>query len=423
MRFPKIAYSLFMILFSTSCGVFKDSSSGNSRKISSLEIEQEFSAEAIDEKLNQIFIYYLIGQRELDKFDKKIPGLEIEEIYADPSYLKLQTIRSKAEEIEEELVELHVQVNKIYQKPRTLLITKIKSFSSYSSLHAQFMENISSKLFQGTENRPKNFKINSKKEISSYLKSVRESSLFQVLDNNIEHLSFMLETAKTNVEKKIYPSSASAGNITGNEFPSKVWSLTFDDGPRKETSSLILKELKKRNMKATFFQLTKQVKKDPDFAKEIHANEMEIASHSYTHPELTKVTSSDLEYEITQATSELKSILNTEIHFFRLPYGAGISNTGIREKIAGENLIHAFWNIDTLDWMAQSPEKIIERTVQLMKKTRKDAGIILFHDIHQRTTLAAPVIMDLLLQENRRVCTLHEIVSQMNEGTETVCAK
>ncbi len=410
-----------------SCGLFKTSTSGNIRNISSIEVEQEFSPQVIEEKLHHLFIYYLIAQRELDQFDKKITDSKIEEIYSQSEYLKLQTIRTQVEEIENHLLELHDQVSKTHknsnQKSGTLLNIKVKEFSEHSSLHALFMENISNRLFEANGNKKLNFKMKSRREISKYIKSVEESSLYQVLDKNIEHLSFMLEGSRSADDKKFYPSSASAGNITGNEFPSKVWSLTFDDGPKRQTSEIIVNELKKRNLKATFFQLTQQVKKDPEMAKEIHDSGMEIASHSYTHPQLTKVSSSELDFEIGVASAELKSIVNADIHFFRLPYGAGVSNPTIREKVAGENLIHVFWNIDTLDWMAQEPEKIVERTIQLMKKTQRDSGIILFHDIHRRTTLAAPVIMDLLLQENRRVCTLHEIVSQMNEGNETVCAK
>jgi hypothetical protein len=71
--------------------------------------------------------------------------------------------------------------------------------------------------------------------------------------------------------------------------------------------------------------------------------------------------------------------------------------------------------------MQQEPQKIVNRTLSLMKKTERDQGVILFHDIHQRTALATPQIMDYLKQGQRRACTLSEIVNQMNAGSETVC--
>jgi peptidoglycan-N-acetylglucosamine deacetylase len=106
-----------------------------------------------------------------------------------------------------------------------------------------------------------------------------------------------------------------------------------------------------------------------------------------------------------------------------LPYGAGASVTHIREKISETGLIHAGHNVDGLDWMPQSPERIALRTIKLMRKTSKDSGIILLHDVHDRTALALPRILDYLKENNRRTCTLDQIVGDMNKAVTTVCSK
>lgn len=175
-------------------------------------------------------------------------------------------------------------------------------------------------------------------------------------------------------------------------------------------------------MKASFFQLTSKAKENGSVAAEIRNAGMEIAGHSYTHPQMTKLGAAGWEKEITTATTELGKIHGRKIRFFRLPYGAGVSNSGIRQVIARNGLIHAFWSVDTLDWMAQTPDKIVDRTITMMKKSSRDSGMILFHDIHQRTAIAAPQVMDYLNKENRRVCLLGDIVDQMNSGKE-VCPK
>jgi peptidoglycan-N-acetylglucosamine deacetylase len=228
------------------------------------------------------------------------------------------------------------------------------------------------------------------------LKGLESSKEFSVYEKNIEHLSHMLDIKYEGEAKKFYPTNGKQGNIFGNEFPAKVWSLTFDDGPGKSTTARILKALTDRDLKATFFQLTKKVHDLPEMAHELRKAGMEMASHSYTHPQLTKVGALALEKEITQAVSELRSFHGTEIKFYRLPYGAGVHTKHIRDKITENKLIHVFWNIDTLDWMPQEPSKIVERTLSLMKRTPKDAGVLLFHDIHERTARAMPEIMDYL---------------------------
>ncbi|MFA7614634.1 MAG: polysaccharide deacetylase family protein, partial [Candidatus Caldatribacteriota bacterium] len=237
------------------------------------------------------------------------------------------------------------------------------------------------------------------------------------------HIAHTLDT-KNVKSKRFEPSTTRTGNITGNEFPAKVWSLTFDDGPGRKTTQSILADLKKRKMKASFFQLTQKAQENQSVAKELRAAGMEIALHSYSHKQLTKVNNTVLEKEITTALKDLKKIHdNIDIHFFRLPYGAGVNTTHIRQKIAENKLIHVFWNVDTLDWMAQPTADIVKRTVELMKKTKNDAGVILFHDIHQRTADASPQIMDYLQKDGRRVCTLKTIVDDINAGAAKVCSK
>lgn len=216
--------------------------------------------------------------------------------------------------------------------------------------------------------------------------------------------------------KLFFPSTTKAGNIIGTEFPRKVWSLTYDDGPGNSTTRKILTHLEVHGLKATFFQLTRNVKALPSIAKDIMNNGMEIASHSYTHGQLTKLSTEQRDREIRVASQELGQLSNRTIKFFRLPYGAGVSNTDIRQRIANAGMIHVFWNVDTLDWMAQDPADIVARTIKQMAASKNDAGVILFHDIHDRTVIASEQIMRHLKKDSRRVCLLEEIVEAMNRG-------
>lgn len=219
------------------------------------------------------------------------------------------------------------------------------------------------------------------------------------------------------VSPRFFPSPERAGNIVGTEFPAKVWSLTFDDGPGADTSKKVLANLESHGLKATFFQLTSKAKELPSVTKAIREAGMELASHSYTHRQTPKLSLEQRDWEIQTAATELGDIHQSPMKFYRLPYGAGVSNSDIRTRIAKANLIHVFWSVDTLDWMAQAPSEIVERTVKQMKASRQDAGVILFHDIHERTVIASEEIMRYLKQDSRRVCTLDEIVSAVNRGS------
>lgn len=382
-----------------------------------------FSAE-MDEKLISLHTYYLIGQKNLQALDSG----NHQQLLDSPHYLNLLAVKSQVEEIEDEIKLIYRAITKSKKKKdinRAWMVrAKILEFADKSQLRHLSMENLSQKLNLKLHDNNYSNLIAMKELQAEYesLESINPKE-FQVSEQNIEHLSHLMDVKVSSLSGRFFPSETEKGNITGYEFPSKVWALTFDDGPAPKTSSEILGHLKEKNLKATFFQLNEQVLSNKDIARDIKNAGMDMASHSWTHKQLTKEGDLALEKEISEAAKELKNFHKVELKFFRLPYGAGVSNTRIRQKIADNNLIHVFWSVDTLDWMPQPYEKIVERTKNQMKKSKKDAGIILFHDIHERTVKASAEIMDYLNQDSRRVCTLNTIVTQMNEGAETVCPK
>jgi peptidoglycan/xylan/chitin deacetylase (PgdA/CDA1 family) len=253
------------------------------------------------------------------------------------------------------------------------------------------------------------------------LEKNKSNAEWQMAKRNYEHRAQEMRSnlraafsAKNN--KAFFPSTTKAGNIIGTEFPEKVWSLTFDDGPGAQTSRKILAHLARHNLPATFFQLTKNAKAIPAITKEIREAGMEIAAHSYSHQQTPKLSQEQRDHEIRVAALDLGELHGRTIKFYRLPYGAGVSTPDIRERIATANMIHVFWSVDTLDWMAQDPSEIVARTIKQIKSSKNDAGVILFHDIHERTVVASEKVMQYLKEDSRRVCKLEEIVEAMNKG-------
>ncbi len=392
-----------------------------------LAVDELSFAESLEEKLSSLHSYYVLGQKNLRDFDRLLEETPMKDVYRSKAYLNLLAVRTQVDLIEHELLQtwfkLKARAGRSDQTKLKTLEEKIAAFERRSALAAMSMENLRGHMGDQVDLKEKKlrFKDVSAEEVEAELKELQGHRSFQVFETNVEHLSYMLENGELGMDKHFYPSDEASGNITGNEFPAKVWSLTFDDGPGRSTSRVILRTLQEKKLRATFFQLASQVKNYPAQAKEIRRAGMEIGAHSYSHLQLTKVGSTILDREITEATRVIEKLHGVDVEFYRLPYGAGVSVPHIRQKIAANKLVHVYWNVDSLDWMAQSPERIIKRTKGLMQKTSRDAGVILFHDIHVRTTLAAAAVMDYLKQDGRRSCTLKEIVSQMNQGASKVC--
>ncbi|MCT4641799.1 MAG: polysaccharide deacetylase family protein [Bacteriovoracaceae bacterium] len=245
-------------------------------------------------------------------------------------------------------------------------------------------------------------------------------------DPNIKNEKYLIEIEDASEYNKVvrqinrnedifvYPSITRAGNVTGNTFPQNVWSLTFDDGPRGDRTKAIVDNLYERGLKATFFMLTREVKKYLATAQYVKDAKMEIALHSYTHKSLANPSSARLKYEITQAKIDLEKILDVKLDIFRLPYGAGLRNSSTREVIADNKLIHIFWNIDTLDWKDKDSNSVFNRVKKQMKKTPNHSGVILFHDIQAPTVKTSEMVMDYLVEKNQTICTIGEVISYLN---------
>lgn len=74
--------------------------------------------------------------------------------------------------------------------------------------------------------------------------------------------------------------------------------MTFDDGPNPKTTHQLLRLLKKRGIKVTFFVLGKNAEKYPDTIAWAYNDGHEIGSHSRSHPDLRKVSQQGLVQQV-----------------------------------------------------------------------------------------------------------------------------
>lgn len=432
-----------------------------SRKIASneeIEISSRFqSLDEVHEAYNDVLTLYSFAYEDLEQFDQSLESNQYT-LFENPHYHKLIAARIKIEEINEALdvfIRLHFTQaldTNLPMEIRRESIERLRWVASFShqdlnvlyryiyseelnKFSQDFLIELGKKssdplmkelddfyvsLYQKYSVKAPNFK-GMKKSLKENFKKYSKSKKWENHYRSIEVLGqeLKLEFAK-NIKNlnnpRFYPTAERAGNITGNEFPQKVWSLTFDDGPGASNSLKVMNNLKKNSLRATFFQVTKNAKSLSHVTKRLLDNGMEIACHSYGHRETPKLNINQRNYEIRTASQDLAQIAGRPMQFYRLPYGAGVGVADIRQRIANSNMIHVFWNVDTLDWMAQPPADIVARTIKQMRGTSKDAGVILFHDIHDRTVIASEEIMRFLNQDKRKVCLLEEIVGNMNRG-------
>lgn len=167
--------------------------------------------------------------------------------------------------------------------------------------------------------------------------------------------------------------------------------LTFDDGPHPTWTPKLLDLLAQENIKGVFFVLGERVaaKGGKDIVRRAFNEGHRIGSHSYSHPDLTKLSEAAVRKEILD-TEKLIGEFLTAKKLFRPPYGAHNSTVDRVMKQLGYTMM--LWTVDSNDWRADlRSAKWISPSV----KTIGDRGhsIFLCHDIHRSTVENVPAFL------------------------------
>lgn len=125
----------------------------------------------------------------------------------------------------------------------------------------------------------------------------------------------------------------------GEPLPEKPVVLTFDDG-YVDFYTIVYPLLKKYDMRATLFVLTGAVDQNPNFLtwkqlEELRDYGIEIGAHTVTHPDLTAISSEEVEKELLTSKRELETRLGIKVDFFAYPTGYHNSQVVTQVQEAG----------------------------------------------------------------------------------------
>lgn len=183
----------------------------------------------------------------------------------------------------------------------------------------------------------------------------------------------------------------------------KYISLTFDDGPNPETTPRLLDILKEKGVKATFFMLGQNVVKYESLVKKVAEDGHEVASHSYSHPQLTSVDAQRVKEEVQNTDKVIYHATGKLPTDFRPPYGAVNKDVA---AIIGKPIIQ--WSVDSQDWQSNNAQSIIKR----IDDTAYNDTIVLMHDIHPETVNAVATVIDHLREEGYEILPSTELLGK-----------
>jgi peptidoglycan/xylan/chitin deacetylase (PgdA/CDA1 family) len=182
----------------------------------------------------------------------------------------------------------------------------------------------------------------------------------------------------------------------------KKWvALTFDDGPGSYTNKL-LKAMKKRGVRATFFVVGQMAKSRKDILKKTVKYGNEIGNHTYAH----NGSAGALMNGLSKTDSIVKSATGSKTTIMRPPGGA-INSVTYR---CGKPII--IWSVDPKDWRDRNANTVYSRVMN----STKSGSIVLLHDIHKTSVTAAIRIMDALKDKGYAFVTVSEMLKAEKAG-------
>lgn len=214
----------------------------------------------------------------------------------------------------------------------------------------------------------------------------------------------------------LYTGTAGAQVYDGNAIMRQpmrenLCALTFDDGPSRHTPH-ILDVLREHGIPATFFMLGKNVKIYPQHVQRIVAEGHEVGNHSFSHPNLRRISRERKKEEI-EITDKLLRDLGADPLYMRPPYGSYDKDVVEIANRLGVTVV--LWSVDSQDWKRRPTNYAhIINAVGKVFPAGEMRGILLFHDPLKTTAADLPkIIADLKAGGCQRFVTVSDYINSV----------
>lgn len=169
----------------------------------------------------------------------------------------------------------------------------------------------------------------------------------------------------------------------GPRTDDKVLYLTFDDGPSRFTPSL-LHGLRRHNVSATFFVSGSAAARQPAVIRRMHRDGHAIGNHTWSHPRLTAIPTSQVRKQLLRTVREIGTPLSP---CMRPPYG--LINEAVARVALAAGFQPVMWTGHIDDWDPH-PQRW---TIRTLRAITAPGAVILMHDTHQATVSAVRALL------------------------------
>ncbi len=190
--------------------------------------------------------------------------------------------------------------------------------------------------------------------------------------------------------------------------------LTFDacetPGKRAGYDARIVRILAASRTPATLFLGGLWMRSHPAVTRELAGNNLfELGSHSWSHPDLTKISNSRISAEVLMTQREMLRLTGRQARVFRPPFG--FYDERVLRMVAARGLRVIQWDVVTGD---PDPNVSADDIVGAVRGGARDGSIIIMHMNGRgwHTAEALPGVIRVLRQKGLRPVTASRLLSR-----------
>jgi len=180
--------------------------------------------------------------------------------------------------------------------------------------------------------------------------------------------------------------------------------ISFDTAWGADKTQGIIDTLIEYKVGATFFMVGFWVEDYPEQAKAVADAGFEIGTHSDTHPDMVKLSASQMTAELQSSMDKIQSTTGVTPTLFRAPYGS--YNNLLLDTADSLGLTTIQWSIDSWDWQGLSASEICNRIISRVT----NGSIILCHNNAEHILEALPLILDELQMRGYTVVGIEDLI-------------
>ncbi|HWX96279.1 MAG TPA: polysaccharide deacetylase family protein [Solirubrobacteraceae bacterium] len=198
---------------------------------------------------------------------------------------------------------------------------------------------------------------------------------------------------------QVWPRLREALGVEHRTASGAGYALTFDDGPHAQGTAAVLDVLDAAGVRATFFLVGEQLRRNPALGAEIVAGGHTIGLHCDRHRNLLRLTPPQVRADLDRAQATIEDLTGRSPGLYRPPYGIlNASALRLARRRGWRTLLWSAWG---RDWQARATPASI---ATLLAAGADEGSVLLLHDADdysapgswRRTAAALPRVLETL---------------------------